>query len=163
MEDYHSEIINSIGQGIVMFLIIIFLSLVVLLMLKIVFKETFKEKRSFKIFIYFIFGVLVILILFVSVGKTISDVSYYFNIKETQGSIEKIQYSDEANKGSSQKSTVISIKNSDNKKQRFVLKHKQMPNVSENTNINVKYDSRKIPELKNSNVPTYYMESYITN
>ena len=160
MNDYKQEIINVIVEGTAITIGIIIVFAIIILVMKLVFEKKIISSLAIKL-LYILMTVIFIVVLLFSVSETIEDVSYYKNLKEKIGTVERIQYFGEYGRDSEHKASVVELKDKQGEKDRYILNGKNIPYVTKGTKMKVVYDDRKY-DTKTSNNITGYIKTYVT-
>lgn len=160
MNDYKQEIINVIVEGTAVTIGIIIVFAIIILVMKLVFEKKIISSLARKL-LYILMTVIFIVVLLFSVSETIEDVSYYKNLKEKIGTVERIQYFGEYGRDSEHKASVVELKDKQGEKDRYILNGKNIPYVTKGTKMKVIYDDRKY-DTKTSNNITGYIKTYVT-
>ena len=160
MNDYKQEIINAIVEGTAITIGIIIVFAIIILVMKLVFEKKNISSLTRKL-LYILVTVIFIVALLFSISETIEDVSYYKNLKEKIGTVERIQYFGEYGRDSEHKASVVELKDKQGEKARYILNGKNIPYVNKGTEMKVVYDDRK-DDTKTSNNITGHIKTYVT-
>lgn len=162
MNDYKQEIINAIVEGTAITIGIIIVFAIIILVMKLVFEKKIISSLTRKL-LYILVTVIFIVALLFSISETIEDVSYYKNLEEKIGTVERIQYFGEYGRDSEFKASVVELKDKQGEKARYILSGKNIPYVTKGTKMKVIYDGRKKDiEDKTSNNIAGHIKTYVT-
>lgn len=153
MKEYQSEITNEIIKGVTIGIALIIVFVIAILVMRLILEKNTVSSTKKKL-IYIAITIVFVIIITFSIFKTVNCVHYYTSLKETSGTISKMQYYREKGKSSYSKASVVEVINKHGDKNKYVLYGEIMPYIPKGTKIKIVYSESNGSPIKGT-IKTY--------